>query len=195
MHSVLPDIEIIDINEVKTNENNPRFIRDDKFLKLIESIENFPQMLYIRPIVIDAHNMIIGGNQRYLACKELDYKEIPIIRAINLTKEQIKQFIIRDNINNGVWDIDKLIDEWDIDILEACSFDMSLIQKLELSDDKIDEISASNREIDPDTIEDFMILKIKLTEDNYNKAIDCLRKISNDINVAFMELINGKSPI
>ena len=188
MNQVLPDIEIVNIDDIHPNPDNPRIIHDDKFLKLVESIENFPKMLYIRPIVVDVHSMIIGGNQRYEACKELKYTEVPIIRAIDLTDEQYKQFIIRDNLNSGNWDIDKLIEEWDADILEACNFDMTIINTA-LPEGA--DYSEKNQEIDYNEIEDKQVLKITLTESNYNEAVEYLRGISEDISAAFMELITN----
>lgn len=139
MLSVLPDIEIMSISQVRPNPSNPRLIRDGRFLKLWESIENFPEMLYIRPIVIDIHNTIIGGNQRYHICREMNFKEIPVIRAINLSENQYKQFTIRDNVSSGEWDFEKLLDEWDREFLEHCSFDMKLLKRKALELDQVSD--------------------------------------------------------
>ena len=74
--------------EIKPNPDNPRLIKDDKFKKLVESIREFPQMLELRPIVIDENNMVLGGNMRLKACLELGMKEVPVIYAKDLTPEQ-----------------------------------------------------------------------------------------------------------
>jgi ParB-like chromosome segregation protein Spo0J len=102
----------IKLSEIKKNPDNPRLIKDDKFKKLVKSIQDFPQMLKIRPIVINKDNIILGGNMRYEACKEAGLKTIPIIRAEDLTPEQEKEFTIKDNANFGNWDFDILANDW-----------------------------------------------------------------------------------
>jgi ParB-like chromosome segregation protein Spo0J len=114
----------ISINKIFPNEVNPRFIKDKKFKQLMKSIKEFPQMLTIRPIVVDEDFVILGGNMRYLACKELGLKQVPILVASDLTEDQKKEFIIKDNAGFGDWDWDLLanmyddlpLDEWGLDI-------------------------------------------------------------------------------
>ena len=77
--------EKVKISQVKTNPNNPRLIKDDKFKKLVRSIKEFPEMLEIRPIVVDKDNIVLGGNMRLRACKEAGLKEIDIVKADQLT--------------------------------------------------------------------------------------------------------------
>src|SRR3972149_5297011 len=98
-------MQTIKISEVKSNPNNPRLIKDDKFKKLVQSIKDFPQMLDIRPIVVNAEMIVLGGNMRLKACKEAGLKEVPIIIADNLTDEQAEQ------IKNAITDI-KATDEY-----------------------------------------------------------------------------------
>jgi DNA modification methylase len=98
---------------IKLNPNNPRLIKDDKFKKLVQSIVDFPQMLEIRPIVVNTDMIILGGNMRYKACKEAGIKEVPVIIADNLTEEQQKEFLIKDNTSGGEWDWEVLANEWD----------------------------------------------------------------------------------
>jgi ParB-like chromosome segregation protein Spo0J len=116
--------EIIKIDFIKVNPNNPRLIKDDKFKKLVQSIIDFPQMLEIRPIVVNADMIILGGNMRYKACKEAGIKEIPVIIADNLTEEQQKEFLIKDNVSGGEWDWEVLANEWDSEELEAWGLDL-----------------------------------------------------------------------
>ena len=106
------------ISEVKLNPNNPRLIKDDKFTKLVQSIKDFPEMLDIRPIVVNADMVILGGNMRFKACKEAGLKEVPIIIADNLTEEQQREFLIKDNTSGGEWDFEMLANEWDVDLLD-----------------------------------------------------------------------------
>ena len=104
------------IKEIKVNPKNPRIIKDARFQKLVKSIEEFPEMMKLRPIVVDADGMILGGNMRYKAIRHLGYKDIPdewVKRADELTEEQKKRFIIADNAPYGDWDWDILANEWD----------------------------------------------------------------------------------
>ena len=114
----------IKISEVKLNPNNPRLIKDDKFKKLVQSIKDFPEMLDIRPIVVNADMVILGGNMRFKACKEAGLKEVPIIVADNLTEEQQREFLIKDNVSGGEWDFEMLVNEWDVDELSEWGLDV-----------------------------------------------------------------------
>lgn len=105
-------IETVKISEVKLNPNNPRLIKDDNFKKLVKSIIDFPEMLNIRPIVVNDDMIILGGNMRFKACKEAGLKEIPIIKASNLSEEKQREFLIKDNVSGGEWDL-TLLQEWD----------------------------------------------------------------------------------
>ena len=102
------------ISQLKPNPNNPRFIKDEKFKKLVQSIKDFPEMLKIRPIVINLEKIVLGGNMRLKAAVDAGLKEVPVVIA-DLTKEQEKEFIIKDNIGFGQWDWDIIANEWDTD--------------------------------------------------------------------------------
>ena len=103
----------MEINELKPNESNPRIIKDGKFKKLVKSIKDFPEMLELRPIVIDEDNIILGGNMRYRACIEAGLKDVPVKIAKGLTEEQKQEFIVKDNVGFGEWEWDMLGNEWD----------------------------------------------------------------------------------
>lgn len=107
----------VDITQIKKNQDNPRLIKDANFNRLVKSIKDAPWMLDIRPIVVDENMTILGGNMRYEACLEAGLKEVPIINASNLTEEQKKEFIIKDNLGYGEWDFEILSNEWDCDLL------------------------------------------------------------------------------
>lgn len=109
--------EKLPISKIKRNPNNPRIIKDDKFAKLVQSIKDFPQMLEIRPIVVNDDMIVLGGNMRLKACQEAGLKEIPVIKASNLTEEQQREFIIKDNVGFGEWDWEMMANEWDAEIL------------------------------------------------------------------------------
>lgn len=130
--------EAVKIKDVKTNPNNPRFIKDDKFKKLVRSIKEFPEMLELRPIVVDKDNIVLGGNMRLRACKEAGLKEVHIVKADQLTEEQQREFIIKDNVGFGEWDWDNLANEWDVDELEDWGLDLPLdfaVEELEAEED------------------------------------------------------------
>jgi hypothetical protein len=110
-------IQNVPINTVKANPNNPRIIKDDKFAKLVKSINEFPQMLNLRPIVVNDDMVVLGGNMRLKACKEAGLKDIPIIKASELTEQQQKEFIVKDNVGYGEWDWNDLANNWDSDQL------------------------------------------------------------------------------
>lgn len=116
--------EIVKITEVKNNPNNPRVIKDDKFTKLVNSIKEFPKMLEIRPIVVNDDMIVLGGNMRLKACKEAGLKEVPIIKASDLTEDEQRQFIIKDNVSGGEWDWEMLANEWDSEQLEDWGLDV-----------------------------------------------------------------------
>jgi len=107
----------VPLNEVNLNPNNPRIIKDDKFKKLVNSIREFPEMLEIKPIIVDEDNVILGGNMRYIACKQLGLTHVPVVTALNLTESQKQEFLIKDNVSYGEWDWDALANEYEFDNL------------------------------------------------------------------------------
>jgi hypothetical protein len=114
----------VKLSTIKLNPDNPRIIKDWKFEKLVKSIKEFPEMLELRPIVVNKDMIVLGGNMRLRACKEAGIKEVPILFANNLTFEQQKEFIIKDNSNFGEWDWDVLANEWEIDNLKEWGLDI-----------------------------------------------------------------------
>lgn len=149
------------ISNLKSNPNNPRIIKDDKFHKLVKSIQDFPEMLDIRPIVVNSEMIVLGGNMRLKAAKEAGLKEVPIIKADNLTIEQQNEFIIKDNVSGGEWDWDILANEWDVEQLEEWGLDVSNQKESK----KDGEIYFSN-ELDQES--NYVVLK-------FNKDIDFLQ--------------------
>lgn len=159
--------EKVKITEIKTNPKNPRLIKDDKFRKLVKSIEDFPQMLELRPIVVDENNIVLGGNMRLKACKEAGLKEIHIIRAENLTEEQKDEFIVKDNVGFGEWDWDMLANEWDADKLDEWGLDVPIFK--DAIDDELKDLSS--------TIDNLYRIEIickdeEHQENSYNKLIE-----------------------
>lgn len=133
-----PKIELVPIGSIHKNPKNPRIIKDDKFKNLVKSIKDFPQMLFIRPVVIDSENMILGGNMRYEAAKEAGRTDIPIIIADDLTEDQKREFIIKDNVSGGDWDWAELANEWDKGMLVEWGFD-EYVFGIQIDDPEEDE--------------------------------------------------------
>ena len=136
--------EKVKIGKIKNNPNNPRLIKDDKFKKLVKSIKEFPEMLEIRPIVVDKDNIVLGGNMRLRACQEAGLKEVHILQADKLTEKQQREFIIKDNVGFGEWDWDDLANEWNTEELEDWGLDIPLDERIdELEEDEEIELEQS----------------------------------------------------
>lgn len=134
------------LSSIQPNKDNPRFIKDDKFEKLKKSIKEFgDKMMPLRPIVIDENNVILGGNMRHKALLDLGYTEVPddwIKKASDLTEEEKKEFIIKDNVGFGDWDYDMLANEWNEEELMEWGLDLpdfGLLEEEEAEDDNYEE--------------------------------------------------------
>jgi hypothetical protein len=128
-------MQLLPIKKIVANPNNPRIIKDDKFKKLVQSIKDFPKMLELRPIVIDENNVVLGGNMRLRALQELNIKEVPVLYANDLTEEQKKEFIIKDNVGFGEWNWDDLGNEWDEGLLVEWGLDVPVFAGIEVGTD------------------------------------------------------------
>lgn len=136
-------IEKVSISSITENAANPRTINKHKFQKLVNSVKEFPEMLSLRPIIVNKDNVILGGNMRYKACKELGLKEVYIIQAADLDDKQAQEFIIKDNVGFGEWDWDILanafdnveLKEWGLDVWQPEEdVDYSVLEELDLED-------------------------------------------------------------
>jgi len=136
--------------KIKLNPNNPRIIKDDKFKKLVQSIKDFPEMLDIRPIVVNKDGIILGGNMRFKACLEAGIKEPPY-KVVDLTEEQQKEFLIKDNVSGGEWDWDVLASEWDVEQLDSWGLDMPSVEVKELEAEE-DDFNAPEGGIETDIV-------------------------------------------
>lgn len=123
-------IEEVNIKLIIPNPSNPRFIKDTKFAKLVKSIKDFPEMLALRPIVVDEYMIVLGGNMRLKACIEAGLKRVPIIKASMLTADQQKEFIIKDNVGYGEWDWDILANQWDEHLLNDWGLEVPVFEPL-----------------------------------------------------------------
>jgi hypothetical protein len=116
-------IKKVKITEVIANPNNPRLIKDDKFKKLVKSIQDFPDMLNVRPIVVNKDMVVLGGNMRLKAIKEAGHTEVAV-EIVDWNEQQQKEFIIKDNASFGEWDWSDLANNWDSDELTNWGIDI-----------------------------------------------------------------------
>lgn len=164
------NLKTVKISEVKQNPNNPRTIRDDKFTKLVASIKAFPEMLNIRPIVVNNDMVVLGGNMRLKACREAGLKQVPIIVANELTEAQQREFIIKDNVSGGDWDWSLLSNDWDADQLNEWGLDIPTF----LTNDEIDLDKFFEDNGDSENEQKFKII-LEYTENDYNEVNDALK--------------------
>ena len=146
------NIEWVKTKDIIPNTENPRIIKDDKFKKLVQSIKDFPEMLEIRPIVVNNEMMILGGNMRLKAIQEIGLKEVPIIKAENLTEQQQREFLIKDNVGFGEWDWDALANDWNPEELNEWGLDVPNLDFNEL------EAEEDDFDVDADGIETDIVL-------------------------------------
>jgi ParB-like chromosome segregation protein Spo0J len=171
--------------DIKSNPNNPRLIRDDKFRKLVKSIEEFPKMMALRPMVINADNIVLGGNMRLKALKELGYKDIPdewVKRAEDLTEEETRRFIIADNVGFGEHDWEMLANEWDVDELSEWGLD---IPNFEVDTDYSDK----NKEVDTDFLDQKYTFKLEYSEEEYLELKEKIAEIGKTPEAIFYDAL------
>jgi len=135
----------VNIKEVKSNTANPRIIKDGKFKQLVQSIKEFPEMLELRPIVVNADMVVLGGNMRLKACIDAGLKEVPIIIADSLDEAKQKEFIIKDNVGFGEWDWNVLANEWEVEELATWGLDLPIFADSKEPDDLSDTIKQTFR--------------------------------------------------
>lgn len=180
----------VKISEVKPNPKNPRVIRDGKFQKLVKSIQEFPDMLNKRPLIVftdvDGKYCVLGGNMRLKALNELKFKEIPVILADEWTEEQKAEFLIKDNVGFGEWDWDQLANEWDAEKLDDWGLNIPNYETIEV------DYSGKNQEIDVDLYENEMIIKLKYSEEDYHLVREQLSKIASTPEQAVYKLLGNE---
>lgn len=158
-------IKKVKISEVKPNPNNPRLIKDDKFKKLVKSIQEFPDMLNVRPIVVNKDMIVLGGNMRLKAIKEAGHTEVAI-EIVDWTEQQQKEFIVKDNVGYGEWDWDDLANNWDAQELTDWGLDIPNFT----TEPNLDELIGQEKNNPPtikitfETLEDLQQAEIDITE-------------------------------
>jgi ParB-like chromosome segregation protein Spo0J len=174
-------VKIVPIGSVKGNSRNPRFIRDEKFKKLVASLVEFPEMANLRPLVVDETMTVLGGNMRLKAMQELKWKEVPIVVAEGLTDAQKDEFVIKDNVGYGEYDWERLANEWDAEELTRWGLDIPGF-----------DFSDANEEIDIDSLDTEMVIKLKYTEEEYQLVKEQLSKIASTPEQAVWKLLGNE---
>jgi hypothetical protein len=154
----------VKISEVKSNPNNPRVIKDDKFRKLVQSLKDLPEMAEVRPIVVNQDMIVLGGNMRLKAMKEAGWKEVPI-EIVDWSEEKQQEFIIKDNVGFGEWDWDILNSEWNINQINDWGIDIKAENYFEIEEKDIigsNSISPSGSDDNYSTFELIMLHENKL---------------------------------
>jgi hypothetical protein len=168
-------MKLVKISEVKPNPKNPRIIKDGKFQKLVKSIQEFPDMLNKRPLIVftdvDNKYVVLGGNMRLKACKEIGLKEIPIIVADEWTEEQKAEFLIKDNVGFGEWDWDSLANEWDVEKLNEWGLETPYYSTDEIN---LDDFFEENNE--PKEQKNKIILEY--TDEDFESVTEAFKKHS-----------------
>lgn len=167
-------IEKVKVSAIKSNPKNPRLIKDDKFFKLVKSVKEFPQMLELRPIVVNEDMIVLGGNMRLKACIEAGYKEVTIVKAKDLTPEQQNEFIIKDNVGFGEWDWDMLANEWNSEDLTEWGLDVWQ-QSAEIDYSILDEENNIDEQLNQmnDGVKKAIMIEFHI--DNYSNAFELVK--------------------
>ena len=167
-------MEILNIAAIKPNEENPRFITDSKFKKLVKSIQDFPEMIEARPLVIDEDNVVLGGNMRLKALRAAGVFEIPVKRVIGWSEQQKKEFIIKDNLGYGEWDWELVANIWEVEELAEWGLDVPNFGVEDLGDPFEAEVSK-NLMFKIEVICDNQRKQDKLYNELVEKGFECRR--------------------
>jgi len=182
----------VKISNIKPNPNNPRYIRDEKFEKLKKSIQDFPEMLKLRPLVVDDDMIVLGGNMRLKALTELGIEEAEVIKAKDLTEKQKAEFIIKDNVGFGDWDWDMLANEWDVE--ELGEWGLSIWQP-----EQSESYNDNENFKDHDALEGYLnrdtgVLRLSFLQEQYKevvKKLDAIQKeeFAEDHSETFLKIL------
>jgi ParB-like chromosome segregation protein Spo0J len=170
-------MKVVSIKKIKANPKNPRVIRDDKFLKLMKSVEDFPDMINKRPLVVftdvDENYVVLGGNMRLKVLQELAWEKVPVIVADEWTEEQKAEFLIKDNLSYGEWNWNEINSEWDTEKLrywgmdvwkQAEEIDYSLLDEANMTD----QISDMEKEVKK-------AIQIEFESEHYEEAKELVK--------------------
>ena len=186
------ELSKLEINkgQIEGLPKNPRHIKSEKYEKLKKSIQDNPEMLGMREVLVYPHGskyVIIGGNMRFQACKELQFVTVPCkVLSKDTTAEQLRAITIKDNVGFGEHDWELLANEWDSVELEEWGLEVPNFEQVELTD-----YSDKNKEIDVDDLDGIMTIKLNYTEDEYWEVKEKLSKIAQTPEQAVWKLLGN----
>ena len=185
------------VSEIKELPNNPRTISKEDFDRLKDSIIDNPEYFEGRPLILSDRTgelVVLAGNQRLRAAKAVGLKEVPTIVLPNLTEEQEKEIIIRDNVSNGRWDMELLANDFDLQDLENWGVEVNIDAEFgnikdrseELGEDEINQILDSTGEIELSEMNDNIILTVRLPEEKYEVTVKAMREYDKNIGLVVL---------
>lgn len=181
-------VKKVNIAAIKPNEENPRYINDSKFKKLVKSIKEFPEMLETRPLVVDENMVVLGGNMRLKALKSAGVFEVPVHQVKDWTEEQKKEFIIKDNVSYGNWDWDIIANDWETNIISDWGMDVpefdvdpdySVLDDFDMTD-QLDEMQSGVKKA----------IQIPFENEHYDEAFELVKFFRNNGHYVGMILID-----
>ena len=175
-------MESLPISKVRPNSDNPRYIKDEKFKKLVQSLRDFPEMANVRPIVVNKEMVVLGGNMRLKAMQEAGWSDVPV-QVVDWSEEKQREFIIKDNVGFGEWDWDELANTWNAEELKDWGLDVWQ------PEEEVD-YSGANQEIDVDNLDGSMTIKLNYTEEDYWKVKEALSKVAETPEQSVYKLLN-----
>lgn len=208
------------IGQVKGLPKNPRFIRDEKYKKLVQSIKDDPEMLELRELIVyDTDDpslgyVVIGGNMRYRAMKELGFKDVPCkVLHAGFPVEKMKRIILKDNSAFGETDFASLVAEWSVEDIELAAIDIpeiympsldgetqqgteqpqpmpqSVLTGQQQQFEQPQQRLESKGEIDVSQFDTKQTLKLDFTPDEYMFVLDKLRELGNDYSQSLLMIL------
>jgi hypothetical protein len=165
-------MESLPISKVRPNSDNPRYIKDEKFKKLVQSLRDFPEMANVRPIVVNKEMVVLGGNMRLKAMQEAGWSEVPV-QVVDWSEEKQREFIIKDNVGFGEWDWDELANTWDAEELKDWGLDVWQ------PEEEVDYSILDEEDVD-DQLQDMAdgvkkAIQIEFEPDHYDEAYELIK--------------------
>lgn len=177
-------METIAISKIRPNEDNPRYIRDEKFKKLVQSLKDFPEMADVRPIVVNQDMVVLGGNMRLKAMQEAGWKDVPV-EVVDWSDDKQREFVVKDNVGFGEWDWDELANTWDIDSLNEWGLDTpdnwgmnDDVNKVNGGDENSEWVGMPEFESAPD------VIKLIVTFDNEEFRDEFVKMANLELSIA-----------
>ena len=165
-------MESLPISKVRPNSDNPRYIKDEKFKKLVQSLRDFPEMANVRPIVVNTEMVVLGGNMRLKAMQEAGWSDVPV-QVVDWSEEKQREFIIKDNVGFGEWDWDELANTWDAEELKDWGLDVWQ------PEEEVDYSILDEEDVD-DQLKDMAdgvkkAIQIEFEPDHYDEAYELIK--------------------